>query len=367
MHTQRIYLSLFLKYNFGREILAGIGRYARENALWQMVAYPNLPNPVSGDLPNGLIGMLSRKDAPALDRLRERGVRMVCISGHDPPETIPLVTHEEEAVGRLAADDLIERGFSAFAFAHISLAQMAEGRLAGFQTRLRERGFPEAEVWSERGESLRARLMAAPKPLGVFAANDNRARLVEKECQAAGIAIPSEVGLLGVDNDPVQCELCPVPLSSVIMQFENVGWRAAALLDQLLRGKPVPSTEIRLPPLGIEQRLSNDRLQVEDELVRRAYLRMKHQLDTWSGTDELARELGVSQRLLEKRFRAATHSSIYQELQRMRLDKAARLLRETPLPISEIAARVGLPDINRFGSYFRKTYGTTPRQFRRGA
>lgn len=365
MLTQNIYLSLLLKYNFGREILAGVGRYARENALWQVVAYPNLPNPASGDLPDGLIGMLSQKDAPALNRLRDRGVRMVCISGYDPPETIPLVTHNEEAVGRLAADDLIERGFSAFAFAHIPLAQMAKQRLIGFQTRLRERGFPDAEVWSERSEQLRARLMAAPKPLGVFAANDNRARLVEKECQAAGIPIPSKVGLLGVDNDPVQCELCPVPLSSVIMQFEEVGWQAAALLDQLLQGTSLKSTEIRLPPLGIEQRLSNDRLQVEDELVRRAFLRMKHQLDTWSGTDKLARELGVSQRLLEKRFRAATHSSIYQELQRLRLDKAARLLRETPLPISEIAARVGLPDINRFGTYFRRAHGKSPRQFRR--
>ena len=74
--------------------------------------------------------------------------------------------------------------------------------------------------WSVRpgcgNASFAARwLQSLPKPLGLMAANDERARQCAEACKVAGISVPSEVGIVGVDNDDVICGLSNPQLSSV--------------------------------------------------------------------------------------------------------------------------------------------------------
>lgn len=359
-----VHLTLYLNSSLSRDVLPGIGRYARERGDWKIYAYPHLPHEGDGTIPNGLIGVFGKGDRKELDRLAALGVPMVCLSGYDPPAGIPLVTHDDLAIGRMAAEHLASKGFRRFAYAHIPQALNAGERLAGFRKRLGELGMPEPQVWRERENELAGRIKAVAKPVGVFAANDNRARHVENASRATGVSIPGELGLLGVDNDAVQCELCPVPLSSIILQFEQVGWEAARLLDRLMNGESVTDPVLRLPPVKVEERLSTDPLLVEDALARQALARMKANMGDWRGVEALAKELGVSKRLLEQRFRTATGISVYQKLQHLRMDEAVRLLSETPLAVTEVAHRVGIGDINRFGTYFREATGTTPRKLR---
>lgn len=80
-----------------------------------------------------------------------------------------------------------------------------------------------------------------------------------------------------------------------------------------------------------------------------------------------ARIAFVSPGHLSQLFRKRHGVSFQKYVQTLRLEKAARLLSNTGLPIGEIARRVGYRDVSRFGQHFRRRYGTTPRAWRKGA
>ena len=54
---------------------------------------------------------------------------------------------------------------------------------------------------------------------------------VTEAASHAGIRIPDEIAVLGVDNDKMICDLSDPPLSSVKLNFELIGYEAAALLE----------------------------------------------------------------------------------------------------------------------------------------
>ncbi|MCC5788923.1 MAG: XylR family transcriptional regulator [Opitutales bacterium] len=358
-----VYLTLYVDTMIGREVLPGIARYAREQGGWSLQAFPHLP--LKDQDPDGVIGIFSEGERDRFNELLAKGVPLVCLSGFDPPKNIPLVSHDDEAVGAMAADHLIEKGYRRFAFIHDPRATTSGLRKKGFQQRLAERKMPEPQIWEAKKEQLKQALAEAEKPIGVFAINDKRARIVENACREARIHIPSKVGLLGVDNDTIECELCPVPLSSIVLQFAQSGWEAARVLDELMRGKSPPKSVLRLPPLRLEERLSTDALWVEDAIVRQALARMKATMHQWAGVEHLARELSISKRMLEIRFRKATGATIHQKLQEIRMEEASRLLREERLTVTETAERIGMMDTNRFSQVFQTHTGQTPTSFRR--
>ncbi|MCH8475619.1 MAG: DNA-binding transcriptional regulator [Opitutales bacterium] len=358
-----IHLTLYVDTMIGREVLPGIARYAREQGGWNLQAFPHLP--LEDQLPDGVIGIFGERERARLNELKARGIPLVCLSGFDPPKNIPLVTHDDEAVGAMAAEHLIGKGYRRFAFIHDPRATNSALRKKGFRERLAERQMPDPQIWEANQELLKRTLPEVEKPIGIFAINDKRARIVEHACREASIHIPSEVGLLGVDNDTIECELCPVPLSSIVLQFAQAGWESARVLDNLMRGKPPPKTVLRLPPLRLEERLSTDALWVEDAIVRQALARIKATMNQWAGVEQLAQELGLSKRMLEIRFRKATGATIHQKLQEIRMEEAARLLREERLTVTETAERIGLMDTNRFSQIFQARMGQTPNNFRR--
>lgn len=358
-----VYLTLYLETLLAREVLPGIVRYARAHGGWNFQAFNRLPG--DGVTLDGVLGILvEKRHRPQIDALRARGIPIVGLSGFDPPAGIPTVAHDNKAVGAMAANHLLEKGYRRFAYIHLPAAANSADRLKGFRDRLKERGQPPPEVWSAESNELRERLRKTAKPVGVFAFNDHQAREAESACLDAGVSIPSELGLLGVDNNAIECELCPVPLSSIAMRFDQTGWEAARMLDALMRGED-PEAPPPLKPLRVAARLSTDPLRVEDALVRRALARMNATMGAWAGVEALARELGVSKRALELRFREATGQSIHQRLQQMRVEEAIRLFREERTSVTETAARVGVTDVNRFGLLFRQLTGRTPSSFRK--
>jgi transcriptional regulator GlxA family with amidase domain len=78
----------------------------------------------------------------------------------------------------------------------------------------------------------------------------------------------------------------------------------------------------------------------------------------------MARSGGVSKRTLLRKFKEQTGLSPMECLNQMRLSKACRLLRESPMEIKHIAIACGFPDSNYFSRQFRKSLGITPRRFR---
>jgi LacI family transcriptional regulator len=209
-------------------------------------------------------------------------------------------------------------------------------------------------------------LLSLPKPLGLMAANDDRARQVVEACNIGGILVPSEAGIIGVDNDEVVCGLSDPPLSSVAVNFDRAGYEAASALDGLMNGRSGVPARIVVHPTHIVVRRSTDVVAVEDQSVAKA-LRYIRGTSRWERLTVaiVARHAGVSRRLLEKRFRRELGYSVLDDIRRVRTDKMAQLLVETQLPVHEIAQTLGFGDVQHFARYFRSVKKMSPLAYRK--
>ena len=98
--------------------------------------------------------------------------------------------------------------------------------------------------------------------------------------------------------------------------------------------------------------------------IRKAvsYLRQNYSQDVRLA--ELADVAGFAPSYLCRLFKAEVGQTVSQYIRALRCEQAARLLRETDLPVSEISAYVGYPDNNYFAKAFKAQYGTTPSVWR---
>lgn len=358
---------MYRDLGWSRSLLPGITRYVRTYTNWELQLLKVNPN--GSDLSNydGLIGPLfDGSQNETMQEIRKRQIPAVNISGALPPPDFPLVTHDNELVGEMAAEHLMSLGLENFACLTIPKTLVSQHRAESFAAAIQAAGFPApVEIDLPRGKNAAQIFTRLEKPLGVFAINDRRARHLEQSLRAeTKWQIPRDLALLGCDNDFMECELCATPISSVDLDLEEVGYQAASQLDRLFQGKPTEAS-ILIPPKGIARRRSSDYLLHEDTMIRRVLDQLRNNYQEKLSPGDLAREQGLTPRHVQRRFKAATGKTLQQALQEIRLDKARKLLSETPLSISEIAMETGFSDINRFPGYFRKRYGCTPRAYRR--
>jgi len=202
-------------------------------------------------------------------------------------------------------------------------------------------------------------------PCGIFAANDVIARELVEHALAAGRAIPDKIAVVGVDDNPEACELSPIPISSVALDLEGMGFEAAGLLDRLLRRHPAPVRPLRIPPLGVVERLSSAHRPSKDDLVTAALRRIRFHPDLNLDVTQLAEWLGVSRRTLEARFRKTVKYSPYEAIQTHRIERAKELLARTDFDLIEITRRVGFSDRTGFARVFAQIVGTPPAAYRK--
>lgn len=310
-----------------------------------------------------IIGGFHQSDTRLMAELRKRQIPFVNIASRDPPPDVPAVLMDNEAVGKMAAEHLLTLGPRTFAFVGLGETPMSEDRFRGFQTAI-QTAYPKKSVHVFTRD-MRSFLTDLPKPIAVFCATDTRARTVVSNAERLDLDIPGDLAVIGVDNDPFECELSRIPLSSVDVDFAEMGYRAAELANQLYLGEPPPPTPLRIPPRHVEVRLSSDWHPVQDSVVSQA-LRLIRQPreDPWRVT-ELAQALGISRRKLEQHFQVNQAGTVFEAIHEARMDRACQLLETTTRKISEIALEVGLKDSKRFTALFRERFGCSPRDFRK--
>ena len=282
------------------------------------------------------------------------------------------------AVGRLGAEYLMEQGFNSFAFVgDIWDSNWSLKRQDGFVGRLKEAGFtcdvyrtPTDEArgdWGVEQKHMAAWLSGLTKPIGVMASNDVRGRQILDTCLMAGVSVPDQVAVLGVDNDELVCSTTNPPMSSILRDTEGSGFYAAQMLDHLMWGRGKKKETLFYGPLRVVARQSTEKLQFKDRLAVRAVEFIRINSGIGMNVSDVAKHLRVSRRLAELRFRQAVGHSIHDELQSARLAKVRRWLQETELTISEITAQCGYENESYLGLVFRKNYTMTMRQFRKTA
>ena len=288
------------------------------------------------------------------------------------------VTCDSVSVGQVGAEYLMEQGFSHFAFVgDIWDSNWSLKRQEGFVRRLKDADFacevyrtPTDEArgdWGVEQKHMAAWLSGLTKPVGVMASNDVRGRKVLDTCLMAGVSVPDQVAVLGVDNDELICSTTNPPMSSILRDTEGSGFYAAQMLDHLMRGCGKKKEALLYGPLRVVGRQSTEKLQFQDRLAVRAVEFIRINSGIGMNVADVVKHLKVSRRLAELRFRQAVGHSIHDELQSARLGKVRRLLQETELTISEITAQCGYENESYLGLVFRKQYAMTMRQFRKSA
>lgn len=349
--------------------LRGVMRHAKSqdwNLVTDMIFTGVIPQGWRGD---GVLALLPHQ-TELLSRLRLSGVPCVACGDMDGPSVV--VDHE--AVGVLAADHLLERAHRSFAWAPLVDDEANHRCFEGFQQRLAEHGCDCVSLppvyrctegqwqdnWAEQRAGLVARLRLLPRPTAVFAVNDGVALDVIDAARDAGLTVPDDLAVLGV-GDSVACAASPVPLSSIDLDFEEIGARAAALLDEVMRGTS-RDIVVRIRPRGVATRVSTDVTAVSNARVARALAFIAENYhDPMLSVTVVADAVGMSRRQLERSVRQETGTTVNDHIVRTRMGEASRLLRHHPRARSaDVAALVGLTGPGTFFRTFRRFFGMSP-------
>jgi len=376
-------VALFLATNekAGRDKLHGILRYVRLHTPWNSHLIENrIGEQKLGDLRDwGATGIIVARMPDSVGTIASAGVPVVVI---DSPtlytERLPrasFVTCDSEAVGHAGAEFFIRQGFKNFAYvADVGSWDWSQLRCRAFCEALRREGFDCAVYdgggegtksdWASDQKGLARWLLTLPKPCAVLAARDGRARQVLETCLSTGLGVPGDIAILGVDNEEILCENSSPTLSSIQPDFEEAGYRAADLLEQLMRrNRRKPQTLL----YGVHQivaRESSRPARAADRRLLRGLEFIRLNAGEPIGVTEVARHMAVSRRMAEVLFRKYLEHSILDEVQQTRLMRLKTFLLETSLPIGLISVQCGYQTEMHAKRVFKKQVGLTMSQFR---
>ena len=357
----------------GEQLLNGIVDFVRHNPHW-IVQHSDWWKPKRRSDYDGFDGLIVRQPIIGLPKLaRKLSVPIVDISSHRRPMSgIPRVTVDNYAVGKIGAEHFLRRGYRNLAFLGRKAPMYSRDRLRGFQETA-EAGGAQVFVYAQPGlygwsresvlKPVHRWLRQLPRPLAVMGDSDSAARIILEACQP-DIGVPEEVAVVGVDNNIWVCELCKPPLSSISLELRRVGYRAASLLEDLMRGKKSPSQPIVVPPGDLCLRRSADVFAVQDRAVAKAIRFIEDHATDKVSIQSVCRHVFLSKRSLELRFRKATGRSPREEIRHVRM-RLARNLLGTPMSIAAVAAKAGFSDQSRFGRIFKRHTGMSPLAYRR--
>lgn len=370
----------------GRDLLSGISRYARDNCHWRMTVVngPDLTSEalfqeLASDRFDAVISSESETDEDVV-RLASLGKPVVIIGWHGNinrplPSSAAFVRNDDEDVGHLGARHLRSLGrFRSFGFVR------SEPRT--YWSLLREKGF-RAELArssvkpallktsaSRDNAELVAWLKDLPKPAAVMAAYDELAVRVLDACREAGIDVPRQMAVLGVDNDALLCDFSTPPLSSIYPNHLREGEMAAAELERLLsapRRKTRATGQTICREKSIVERESTATLTPAAHLVEEALRFISQNANRPIDVTDVVRHLHVSRRLADLRFREFGGGSIADAIRKARLELVATRLKETDLPIGSIASACGFDNVQHLANAFRREFGRTMSAYRSSA
>jgi len=357
------------------EVHRGVAAYARE-ANWILNDIPGHTHgiPVHWRC-DGLLLSLPRKPDPRLEQLMHRRMPMVDLRIENATP-MPRVVLDNEAIGRLAAEHLLSRGFSDLAFYQAYPGQVELERCAGFRAAVEAAGktfhlvnMTRAPVAVRRGEQrlehLAGLLHALPKPIGIMGQYDGSAGEVVMACELAGIPVPEHVAVVGADNDPITSELGIIPLTSVDTNRFRHGYEAAALLGRLMDGGTAPRSPIRIPPKEIVERRSSSILAIKNLHVSRALSFIWEHYAQTIQVKDVVQATTISRRSLFALFRQHLGRTVMDEITRLRVTLAKKLLKTTDDKTFAVARSSGFTDARHLNKSFQRETGMTPTAYRR--
>jgi len=355
----------------------GIERYALEHSWFlsaNLAREKVIPWGWEGD---GILAWLGAWDELA-EFVERESKPTVDFSFRRPHLHFARVLEDHAHAAELVADHFVPRGFVNFMFYSDTANWSYDERGEGFVAALKRAGHAcewlkwhespafrtDRQEWKRKRDWLAGQMKKAPKPLAVFAANDQHAVDVLESCQIAGISVPDQVAIVGAENYLLAPDAMLIPISSVDTNLETLGYRGAELLDRLMDGKAAPKAPIRVPAAGLIARSSSDLLAIDHKGVAKSLRFIWEHSHEPISVKDLVAVAAMSRRGLHKAFLEQLGRTPGQELHRVRIERAEKLLSETNHKIEVLAGMCGYQSANSFCVAFKQATGMSPKHFR---
>jgi len=383
INYKRVALAIGVReYSHQRRKIQGIIDYYAKHCAWDLYRNRQLqPFVLPEDLQQGWVGdgvigeIYSQEDASNLLAL---GVPVVNTSSSDLATDVPTVSVDNHAIGRMAAEHLVERKLDNFAFiGPMGLCHVRE-RMEGFSAALEKSGSscqallfqPFAKLSPHESEEtidpsyLKEAVGSLKFPVGIMASSDRVGFSVLQATRELGLRSPEDVALVGVDNDNIYCQLAYSTMTSIEPNAWEVGFKAAALLDDLMNGKTAGLQRTRIQPSRLVFRNSTDMTRSEYPEVARALRFIRNHANEFIDVTNVLDVVPVSRRWLEMKFKAEVGHGIYNEIRLVHIERAKGLLQTTDWPVQRVARESGFNNVERFDFAFQKLVGKSASKFR---
>ncbi|MGC4017586.1 MAG: substrate-binding domain-containing protein [Luteolibacter sp.] len=363
---------LYGTYVYDERVHRGILRFGRQRGWKVRLLQPHSWQHAEMLAADGIISMMEPEDdsgSGMTEHLISRKLPTVELSLNRLEVPSLRLLPDARQAGRLAAEYL--GGFRFEHRLHVCWGRTWHDdlRIAGFREAMEEKGLPWEllelrDLGADRMPEIRRRLEALPKPLSVFCSFDHYAEQVLEVCMDAGWEVPQDVAILGCYNHEVHSVFSEIPLSSIDMGLEERGYQAASLLAEIMSGMPVPEEPLYSPAKAVIERASTRQESSRDPVVAQALHFVEKQIHRSLGVEELAAAVGVSRASLQRRFEKACGQGVGREILRLRMERAAKLLREGDHSAATVAGLVGFPDVLHFYRVFKRHTGFTTKEYR---
>lgn len=368
--------------SFSNKLLKGIVNYSMEKGQWSICRMPSYYKNaigIEGVLKwakewgtDAIIGTFD--DADDLNLLTDAGIAVIAQDFRKRSKAVPNITADYLTMGRMAARYYMERGFQHFGFFGLNDVCWSDERCDGFRNELTEAGYGESffkynrqdinHYWFYEAEKLSEWLRNLPKPIGIMACDDNQGNILIEACQSAGIQIPSEISIIGVDNDELLCNLGSINLSSISVDIEDGGYRTAQMIEKMVNDPGCTIEDIILKPIKIVERISTAAFATQDKEIQKAVMFIYHNRHKKISVKDVVSNVALSRRLLEVRFKEVTGQCIYQYIADLKIKTFSEMLLETDDQVINIALSLGENDAKSISKRFKATYGCSPNEWR---
>ncbi|MHB1156901.1 MAG: AraC family transcriptional regulator [Phycisphaerales bacterium] len=359
---------------FPRSVAMGVSEYSHRQGPWDMMMGPGVtPDALAAyqDV-TGIIAM--SYDQASLHALKQTGVPIVLTQDEDNGG-LPRIGPNDPIVGRIALESFRNKGFTRVAYCGSINSPASWLRRDAFADAAEHAGmdvhvypgnvYGGIERYADMSEQLCRWLSQLPKPVGLLAFTDIVSVTVLHFCRKLNIPVPEEIALLGVDNDALLCEMTSPRLSSIDHGARRIGYEAAALLDELMRGHRPPGKPLLVDPVGVVERQSTDTMAVDHPDLVAALKFIREHVREGITVTHVLNEVPLSRRALERGFRRALGRTVHQEILRVRIETAKHLLLHTDMTLPDISKRCGFSYSTKLSESFKRATGIPPRRFRR--
>lgn len=362
---------------FTRRLIRGITSYSQSHGPWVITLREggrSIQLPLLDDVSpyDGIIARIECKELH--ERIAATKVPFVNVSGTRFNDRVPWVTVNNESVIRLVVQEFRNNHHTNFAFLGPERRTWGCFRETEFRRQVSNLGcrfhssfftnFEQSDA-AEENQRIENWLKTLPNPIAIMAANDMCGYQLLKACYQAGISVPDQISVIGVNNDELLCELSFPSLTSVSTNTQRIGHKSAEILDQLMSGKKVRESKFQIEPLGIEPRRSTDQAAGADPFVSLAFRFIQRHACDGINVEDILKVVPMSRTSLDAAFRQFIGRSPHHEISRVRIERARQLLSEGKFLVAEVASRCGYSSVEYFSAAFKREVGVSPSEFRR--